>query len=84
MTFAGTSVTIGCALTADATPPASYPCCERAQCPVDRMNDDMTGRYGRIRQEPLMSWMLIVTPSLRSMEMQGKVMDATADLNYLE
>ena len=76
---AGTSVTIGCALTTDDTPPASYSLATNgAQCPVIAGNDDLTGKYLWIRQE-LATSDTEVTPSLRSMEMQ-LVLDATADL----
>ncbi len=76
---AGTSVSIGCALTADATPPASYTLAVNgAQCPVIFQNDDVTGKYLWIKQELATSG-TEVTPSLCSMEMQ-LVLDATADL----
>ena len=76
---AGTSVTIGCALTTDETPPSSYtPATNDAQCPVIAANDDMTGKYLWIRQE-LATSDIEVTPSLRSMEMQ-LVLAAAADL----
>jgi len=76
---AGTSVTIGCALTTDETPPSSYtPATNGAQCPVIAANDDMTGKYLWIRQE-LATSDIEVTPSLRSMEMQ-LVLAAVADL----
>ncbi|PKN90510.1 MAG: hypothetical protein CVU44_23675, partial [Chloroflexi bacterium HGW-Chloroflexi-6] len=76
---AGTSVTIGCALTTDETPPSSYtPATNGAQCPVIAANDDMTGKYLWVKQE-LATSDIEVTPSLCSMEMQ-LVLDATADL----
>jgi len=76
---AGTSVTIGCALTEDETPPASYTTAVNgAQCPVIAENDDMTGKYLWIRQE-LATSNIEVTPSLRSMQMQ-LVSSAAADL----
>ncbi len=75
----GTSVTIGCALTADNTPPSSYTLAtNRAQCPVIAEHDDMTGKYLWIRQE-LVTSDVTVTPSLRSMEMQ-LVLAAAANL----
>lgn len=75
----GASVTIGCALTTDETPPSSYtPAVNGAQCPVITTNDDMTDKYLWIKQE-LATSDTEVTPSLRSMEMQ-LVLDATADL----
>ena len=76
---AGTSVTIGCALTTDETPPASYTLAVNgAQCPVIVANDDMTGKYLWIRQE-LATSDVEVTPSLLTMQMQ-LVSAATADL----
>ena len=76
---AGTSVSIGCALTTDETPPSSYtPAVNGAQCPVIAANDDMTGKYLWIKQE-LATSDIEVTPSLRSMEMQ-LVLAAAADL----
>ena len=67
---AGTSVTIGCALTADETPPSSYTVATNgAQCPVIAANDDMTGKYLWIKQV-LATSNVEVTPSLCSMEMQ--------------
>ena len=76
---AGTSVTIGCALTTDATPPSSYTAATNgAQCPLIAANDDMTGKYLWIIQE-LATSDIEVTPSLCSMELQ-LVSAATADL----
>jgi len=76
---AGTSVTIGCALTADETPPSAYTAATNgAQCPLIAANDDMTGKHLWIRQE-LATTDPSVTPSLRSMKMQ-LVLAATADL----
>ena len=76
---AGTSVTIGCALTTDETPPSSYSIATNgAQCPVIAANDDMTGKYLWIKQE-LATSNVEVTPSLLSMRMQ-LVSAATADL----
>jgi len=76
---AGTSVTIGCALTTDATPPSSYTAATSgAQCPLIAANDDMTGKYLWIIQE-LATSDIEVTPSLCSMELQ-LVSAATADL----
>jgi hypothetical protein len=75
----GTSVTIGCALTTDETPPASYSIATNgAQCPVIAANDDMTGKYLWIRQE-LTTSDIAVTPSLLNMQMQ-LVSAAAADL----
>jgi hypothetical protein len=75
----GTSVTIGCALTVDETPPSSYTLAvDGAQCPLIAANDDMTGKHLWIRQE-LATTDPSVTPSLRSMKMQ-LVLAATADL----
>ncbi len=76
---AGTSVTIGCALTTDETPPSSYTLAMNgAQCPLIAANDVMTGKYLWIRQE-LATLDIGVAPSLCSMEMQ-LVLDAVADL----
>ena len=76
---AGTSVTIGCALTTDETPPSSYAdAINGAQCPVIAANDDLAGKYLWIKQE-LVTSNVEVTPSLRSMEMQ-LVSSAVADL----
>ena len=76
---AGTSVAIGCALTTDETPPASYTLAANgAQCPVIAANDDMTGKYLWIKQE-LATSNVEVTPSLLTMQMQ-LVSAATADL----
>ena len=67
---AGTSVAIGCALTADETPPSLYTLAVNgAQCPLIAANDDMTGQYLWIRQE-LATTDPSVTPSLCSMQMQ--------------
>ena len=77
----GTSVTIGCALTTDATPPDSYTTAVNgAQCPVIAENDDMTGKYLWIRQE-LTTSNVEVTPSLLNMQMQ-LVSSAAADLTF--
>ena len=76
---AGTSVTIGCALTTDETPPSSYSIATNgAQCPAIAENDDLTGKYLWIRQE-LATSDVEVTPSLLSMQMQ-LVSSAAADL----
>ena len=76
---AGTSVTIGCAMTTDETPPTSYTAATNgAQCPLIAANDDMTGKHLWIRQE-LATSDVEVTPSLCSMEMQ-LVLAAAADL----
>ena len=76
---AGTSVTIGCALTTDETPPSSYSIATNgAQCPAIAANDDMTGKYLWIKQE-LATSNVEVTPSLLTMQMQ-LVSAATADL----
>ena len=76
---AGTSVTIGCALTTDETPPTSYTAATNgAQCPLIAANDDMTDKYLWIRQE-LATSDVEVTPSLCSMEMQ-LALAAVADL----
>ena len=76
---AGTSVSIGCALTTDETPPSSYTAATNgAQCPVIAQNDDMTGKYLWIKQE-LATSDVEVTPSLCAMEMQ-LVLAAVADL----
>ena len=76
---AGTSVTIGCALTTDETPPTSYTAATNGtQCPLIAANEDMTGKYLWIRQE-LATTDPSVTPSLCSMEMQ-LVLAAVADL----
>jgi len=76
---AWTSVSIGCAMTADATPPSSYTLATNgAQCPVIAANDDLTGKYLWIRQE-LATSDTEVTPSLRSMQMQ-LVLAAAANL----
>ena len=75
----GTSISIGCALRTDETPPSAYTAATNgAQCPVIAENDDMTGKYLWIRQE-LATSDTEITPSLCSMEMQ-LVLDATADL----
>lgn len=75
----GTSVTISCSLTTDATPPSSYTAATNgAQCPVIAENDDMTGKYLWIKQE-LNTSDIEVTPSLLGMEMQ-LVLAASADL----
>jgi hypothetical protein len=75
----GTSVTIGCALTTDETPPSSYTLATNgAQCPVIAENDDMTGKYLWIRQE-LATSNVEVTPSLLTMQMQ-RVSSAAANL----
>ena len=76
---AGTSVTIGCALTTNDTPPASYTAAiNGTQCPVIAANDDMTGKYLWIRQE-LATSDPSATPSLLSMDLQ-LVSAAVADL----
>ena len=76
---AGTSVTIGCALTVNETPPSSYTAATNgAQCPLIAANDDMTGKYLWIRQV-LATSDVEVTPSLLKMEMQ-LVQAAVADL----
>lgn len=67
---AGTSVTIGCELTTDTTPPSAYTVATNgAQCPVIAENDDMTGKYLWIKQD-LATSDPEVTPSLCSMKMQ--------------
>ena len=75
----GTSVSIGCALTADETPPSSYTVAMNGvQCPVIAERDDLTEKYLWIKQE-LATSDTEVTPSLCSMEMQ-LVLAAAADL----
>ena len=76
---AGTSVSIGCALTTEPTPPSSFSAATNgAQCPVIAANDDMTGKYLWIKQE-LATTDTEATPSLCSMEMQ-LVLAASANL----
>lgn len=76
---AGTSIEIGCAITTDLNPPASYTqATNGVQCPVIAQNDNMTGKYIWFKQT-LNTTDITKTPALMKMEMQ-LVLNAVADM----